>query len=81
MLNKPVTIRLAKAEDVSFIKEMMWEATSPIMIRAYGAGRQHEQQDHHWAVWLKDPKPVFIAEDAGGHKLGAISAELRHLRQ
>jgi RimJ/RimL family protein N-acetyltransferase len=75
MIQQPLAIRTATVEDVPFIKAMMWEAilSSPVLIRDSGLKELRLSQDHQWEEWVKKPRPVFIAEDATGQKLGALS--------
>ncbi len=70
-----ITVRNATVEDVPFIKEMMWEATlaSPVMLRGYGKESRWQEQERHWAAWDQSRKPVFLAEDSEGRKLGVVS--------
>lgn len=70
-----ITVRNATVEDVTFIKEMMWEAVlaSPGLIRSNGLTGLHREQERYWNSWPDKSYPVFVAVDASGQKLGVLS--------
>lgn len=75
MLNGPVTIREATSEDIPFMRAMIWEAilASPNQVAHYGLETMQRFEERYWSRWAKHPDPAFVANDADGRKLGAIT--------
>ena len=67
MVTEPILIKEATAEDFPFLQAMIWQAmlASPIFVAHYGVETlQHLEEQ---------PDPAFMALDASGQKLGAIT--------
>lgn len=79
MLNMPITVRQATAEDVPFVRVMIWEAilASPAQLVHYGLETMQQLEEQYWTNWAasKSPDPSFVAVDASGRKLGAITVK------
>jgi ribosomal protein S18 acetylase RimI-like enzyme len=75
MLTNIITIRDATAEDMPFLKAMNWEAilASPNFVREMGLEKIRQHEDESWANWTLNAEPAFIAVNAEGRRLGAIS--------
>src|SRR3954470_11437958 len=75
MITKTITIRNATEEDRLFLKAMTWEAimASPNFVREMGLEKLREHEEESWANWTASAEPAFIAFNAEGRKLGAIS--------
>ncbi len=75
MLTEPITVREATAEDVPFLQAMIWEAilASPSLVAQHGVETMQRYEEHYWRGWMEHPDPAFVALDAGGRKLGAIT--------
>jgi ribosomal protein S18 acetylase RimI-like enzyme len=79
MLSEPLTVREATVEDVPFLRSMIWKAilASPAQLAQYALETMQQLEDQYWANWAKSlsPDPSFIAVDASGRKLGAITVK------
>lgn len=75
MLTGPITIRDATAEDIPFLQAMIWEAilASPTLLVQDGLETMQQYEEHYWMGWVEHPDPAFVALDATGCKLGAIT--------
>ncbi len=75
MVTEPILIKEATAEDVPFLQAMIWEAmlTSPIFVAHYGVETLQHLEEEYWCRWEERPDPAFVALDASGQKLGAIT--------
>jgi ribosomal protein S18 acetylase RimI-like enzyme len=62
MVTDPILIKEATAEDVPFLQAMIWETL------------QHLEEEY-WSRWEEQPDPAFVARDASGQKLGAITVK------
>jgi GNAT superfamily N-acetyltransferase len=71
----PITVRKATAEDIPFMQAMIWEAilASPTFVAQHGAETLQQYEKHYWSRWAERPDPAFVALDAIGHKLGALT--------
>jgi ribosomal protein S18 acetylase RimI-like enzyme len=74
MLAQPFTIHQATADDVTFLRKMMWEAilASPALIKRLGTEGIQKREATYWQSWLIQPDPAFVAVDAKGQAVGAI---------
>lgn len=74
---KPISVRNATVEDVPFMQAMNWEAilASPILLAQYSLENIQQRQANYWNSWPNHPDPSFIAVDATGRKLGAITVK------
>ena len=74
MLTEPITVREATAEDIPFLRAMIWEAilASPAVLIQHSLETMQQLEDHYWGEWTKRPDVAFVAIDATGRKLGAI---------
>jgi ribosomal protein S18 acetylase RimI-like enzyme len=77
MFTEPITIREATAEDIPFLQAMIWEAllASPSFLAHHGVETMRQAEAQYWRRWTERPDPAFIALDAAGHKLGAITVK------
>ena len=77
MLTEPITIREATSQDIPFLRAMIWEAilASPAVLLQYSLETMQQFEDHYWSQWTKHPDPAFVAIDATGRKLGAITVK------
>src|SRR5690349_14056326 len=75
MSSIPITVREATAEDIPFMRAMIWEAilASPTFVAHHGADTLQHYEEDYWSRWAKHPDPAFVALDAIGHKLGALT--------
>jgi ribosomal protein S18 acetylase RimI-like enzyme len=75
MLKRPVFIREAEVEDIQFLQAMIWEGmlASPIFLAHHGVEAMQRAEEEYWRRWKEQPDPAFVAIDAGGQKLGAIT--------
>jgi ribosomal protein S18 acetylase RimI-like enzyme len=75
MVTDPILIKEATAEDVPFLQAMIWEAmlASPIFVAHYGVETLQHLEEEYWSRWEEQPDPAFVALDASGQKLGAIT--------
>jgi ribosomal protein S18 acetylase RimI-like enzyme len=75
MVTEPILIKEATAEDIPFLQAMIWEAmlASPIFVAHYGVETLHHLEEEYWSRWEEQPDPAFMALDASGQKLGAIT--------
>ena len=75
MFSTPITIREATAEDIPFMQAMIWEAilASPAFVAQHGVETLQQYEQRYWSRWTEHPDPAFVALDATGHKLGAIT--------
>jgi len=74
MLTEPITIRDAQADDVPFMRDMIWEAllASPVFMAHLGIEAIQRHEDHYWNAWTAATDPGFIAVDGNSRKLGLI---------
>jgi ribosomal protein S18 acetylase RimI-like enzyme len=77
MLTRPITVREATLEDIPFMRKMIWEAilASPIFLAQVGVEKLQQLEDEYWSAWRDRSDPAFVAIDASGQKLGAISVK------
>src|SRR5579884_4192685 len=77
MVTGPILIREATMEDVPFLKAMNWEAAlaSPNFIARFGEENLRRHEEEYWSAWQKQPDPAFVALDADGQELGAITLQ------
>jgi ribosomal protein S18 acetylase RimI-like enzyme len=79
MLDEPITVREANSEDIPFLHAMIWEAilASPAQLAHYGLETMQQLEDQYWENWATStsPDPSFVAVDASGHKLGAVTVK------
>jgi ribosomal protein S18 acetylase RimI-like enzyme len=75
ILSEPITVREATTEDIPFVRAMIWKAivASPTLVTLDGIETMQQYENHYWRSWQDHPDPVFVAIDATGHKLGAIT--------
>jgi RimJ/RimL family protein N-acetyltransferase len=75
MVTEPILIKEATAEDVPFLQAMIWEAmlASPIFVVHYGVETLQRLEEEYWSRWEEQSDPAFVALDASGQKLGAIT--------
>jgi ribosomal protein S18 acetylase RimI-like enzyme len=77
MIHMPITIKEATAEDIPFLQAMIWQAmlASPIFVAHHGVETLQHLEEQYWRNWEAHPDPAFIALDATGQKLGAITVK------
>lgn len=77
MLTNPITVREATIEDIPFLQTMIWEAiqASPSLIAQFGLENVQQHEADYWHAWAEHPEPAFVALDASGRKLGALTLE------
>jgi ribosomal protein S18 acetylase RimI-like enzyme len=77
MITEPILIKEATTEDVPFLQAMIWEAmlASPIFVAHYGVETLQHLEEEYWSRWQEQPDPAFVAFDARGQKLGAITVK------
>ncbi len=77
MLTEPITVREATAGDIPFLQAMIWEAilASPSLVAQHGVETMQQYEEHYWRGWIEHPDPAFVALDASGRKLGAITVK------
>lgn len=79
MLNMPIAVRQVNVEDVPFVRAMIWEAilASPAQLAHYGLETMQQLEEQYWTNWAasESPDPSFVAFDASGRKLGAITVK------
>jgi len=70
-----MTVRRAIDADVPFLQAMIWQAllASPIFLAHYGIETVRQAEEQYWNSWTEDSDPAFVALDATGYKLGAIT--------
>jgi len=76
MVTEPISIRRATTADIPFLRAMIWEAVlaSPSFIEAHqGLDTLRQGEGERWRSWQPQSDPAFVAEDAAGRKLGAIT--------
>src|SRR5438094_168419 len=75
MLINPITIKEATTDDIPFLQAMIWEAirASPGLIAQLGLENVQQHEAEYWRVWAEHPDPAFLAIDASGRKLGALT--------
>lgn len=75
MFNKSINIRCAIIEDIPFLREMIWQAllASPTFLAQYGVEKVQQAEERYWGGWMGKGDPAFVAVDADGEKLGAIT--------
>ena len=76
MVMEPIRIRRASADDIPFLRAMIWEAVlaSPSFIAAHhGLAALEESETLRWETWQPEDDPAFLAFDAEGRKLGALT--------
>ena len=73
----PITIKEATAEDIPFLQAMIWQAmlASPTFVAHYGVETLQHLEEEYWRNWEAHPDPAFVALDATGQKLGAITVK------
>src|SRR5687767_14961130 len=69
-----LTIRLATAADVPFLRRMQWEAiqASTRFLAALGEDTLRTMEERHWATWPARDEVAFVAEDRAQRPLGAL---------
>jgi RimJ/RimL family protein N-acetyltransferase len=77
MRNPLITIKEATAEDLPFLRAMIWEAilASPTFLAHYGVETLQQMEEQYWRRWRDYPDPAFVALDMNGQKLGAITVK------
>jgi ribosomal protein S18 acetylase RimI-like enzyme len=77
MVTQPILIKEATVEDVPFLKAMIWEAilASPIFVAHHGVEILQQMEKEYWSRWEEQPDPAFVAIDASGQKVGAITVK------
>ncbi len=74
-----MTVRQATDEDVPFVRAMIWEAilASPAQLAHYDLETMQQLEEQYWTNWAasESPDPSFVAVDASGRKLGAITVK------
>lgn len=77
MFTGPITLREATAEDIPFMRAMIWEAilASPTYLAQYGVEKMQQHEEHYWSSWREHLDPAFVALDGTGRKLGAITVK------
>jgi mycothiol synthase len=77
MLTGPITVREACIEDIPFMRAMIWEAmlASPTFLALHGVENLQQYEEDYWSRWTERPDPAFVAINAGGRKLGAITVK------
>jgi hypothetical protein len=77
MIHMPITIKEATAEDIPFLQAMIWQAmlASPTFVAHYGVETLQHLEEQYWRNWEAHPDPAFVALDATGQKLGAITVK------
>src|SRR5450631_514738 len=76
MTNMPITIRQATTADIPFLRAMIWEAiiASPSFIVAHqGLAALQQAETERWQRWQPAAEPAFIALDATGENVGALT--------
>lgn len=75
MITEPILIKEATTDDIPFLQAMIWEAmlASPIFLAHYGVETLQHLEEEYWSRWREQPDPAFVAFDAYGQKLGAIT--------
>jgi ribosomal protein S18 acetylase RimI-like enzyme len=71
----PIIVRTATTQDIPFMRAMIWEAilASPALVAQHGLEAMQRYEEHYWNQWAEHPDPAFVALNAVGHKLGAIT--------
>lgn len=74
MTGGDVTVLEATAEDVPFLKAMIWEAilASPTLLARYGLDQVRAREESYWTLWPEQPDPAFVAVGKDGRKIGAV---------
>jgi ribosomal protein S18 acetylase RimI-like enzyme len=77
MLTGPIIVRDATAEDIPFMRAMIWEAmlASPTFLALHGVENLQQYEEDYWSRWTERPDPAFVAIDAGGRRLGGITVK------
>ena len=67
MLTEPITVREATAEDIPFLRAMIWEAilASPAVLVQHRLETMQQLEEQYWSEWTKHPDPAFVAIDSG----------------
>jgi len=75
MLTNPITIRHATSADIPFLQAMIWQAllASPTFLAHHGIETIQQAEEQYWSNWTEHGDPAFVALDATGQKLGAIT--------
>src|SRR5271165_4412740 len=75
MLSEPITVRQATIEDIPFLRAMIREAllASPTFLTHQDEAALQAAEEQGWQQWREHPSPAFVAIDATGRKLGAIT--------
>ncbi len=77
MFSGPLTVRDVTIADIPFVRAMIWEAiiASPILVTQDGIETMQQYEEHYWRSWTEHPDPAFVAIDATGRKVGAITVK------
>jgi len=77
MLTGQIIVRAATAEDIPFMRAMIWEAmlASPTFLALHGVENLQQLEEDYWNRWTERSDPAFVALDVGGRKLGAITVK------
>ena len=69
-----VILREATADEIPFLRAMIWEAilASPTLLNQRGVDAVQQHEERYWSEWPQHPDPAFVALDTSGHLLGAI---------
>ena len=72
-----VILREATADDVPFLRAMIWEAilASPTLLNQLGVDAIQQHEEQYWSGWQQHPDPAFVALDTNGRLLGAITLQ------
>ena len=75
MLTNPITIRHATTTDIPFLQAMIWQAmlASPTFLAHHGIETIQQAEEQYWSNWTEYGNPAFVAIDATGQKVGAIT--------
>jgi ribosomal protein S18 acetylase RimI-like enzyme len=70
-----ITIRRATMDDLAFLRKMIWEGiyVSKTLITYMGMDQIQRFEDEYWQKWEQEPEPGFVAVDADGRKVGAVT--------
>jgi GNAT superfamily N-acetyltransferase len=75
MATQPITIRNATVNDVSFLRDMIWEAlqSSPQLLNRLGIETLQKNHEQYWTDWIENPDPAFLVINSSGEPLGALT--------
>jgi ribosomal protein S18 acetylase RimI-like enzyme len=75
MTTQLIIIRDATSNDVSFMREMIWEAlqSSPQLIQRLGIETLKKNNEQYWTRWIQNPDLAFIAINSAGKPLGVLT--------